>query len=274
MGCADDVDCWLVKCVLRLLLCPILLTANVQRIVAHSLCASVPQCVQLPALVSTLCLRGSSSSLYAQLSLPTLDLPHTVGVNLACELPQSRREDFLERFEQRPPVVSQSPCLTAATHRLIGCCPARTVDSAPHSSCGRIGTVFVFVTSLLPTPLLVCPTSLERNVYASAAADHRFFMRPTSSAASVNSSSSSNHWVSRSCFLSTTWLLQSKCLRHGPMLILHSAIAPATYIVSVRIVLWMLPFEAIRAVHWTDKKVPQASALPISSINQSTPRSC
>ena len=71
------------------------------RIVAHSLCASVPQCVQLPALVSTLCLRGSSSSLYAQLSLPTLDLPHTVGVNLACELAQSRREDFLERCDQR-----------------------------------------------------------------------------------------------------------------------------------------------------------------------------
>ena len=58
MGCADDVDRQLVKCVLRLLLCPILLTANVQRIVAHLLCASVPQCVQLPALVSTLCLRG------------------------------------------------------------------------------------------------------------------------------------------------------------------------------------------------------------------------
>ena len=55
-----------------------------------------------------------------------MDLLRAVGVNLECELPQSRREDFLERFEQRLSVVSQSPCLTAATPRLIGCCPAPT----------------------------------------------------------------------------------------------------------------------------------------------------
>ena len=149
---------------------------------------------------------------------PHMDLLRAVDVDLADELPQSRREDFLESFDQRPPVVIQSPCLTAATPQLIGCCPARTVDSAPHSSCGRIGTVFVFVTPPLPTYLLVFPTSLERNGYASAAADHRWCMRPTSSAASANSSSSSNHWVSRSCCLST-WLLPSKRLRHGPVLI-------------------------------------------------------
>ena len=81
-------------------------------------------------------------------------------------------------------------------------------------------------------PLLVCPTSLERDRYASADVDLRWCMRPTSSAASANSSSSSNHWVSRSCFLSTTWLLQSKCLRHGPMLIPLSLRQPLTSLVS------------------------------------------
>ena len=192
---------------------------------------------------------------------PHMDLLRAVGVDLACELPQSWREDFLERFEQRLPVVSQSPCPSAARPRLVGCCPAALWT--PHHTRPVAGSALCLYSTPLPcrARLLVFPTSLERNGYASAAADHRFCMRPTSSAASVNSSSSSNHWVSRSCFLSTTWLLQSKCLRHGPMLILHSAIAPATYIVSVRIVLWMLLFEAIHAVHKTDQNGPTAAAL-------------
>ena len=150
-------------------------------------------------------------------------------------------------------------CRNASAYWMLPC-PHWT----PHHTRPVAGSALCLYSTPLPcrAPLLVFPTSLERNGYASADADHRWCMRPTSSAASATSSSSSKNWVSRSCFLSTTWLLQSKCLRHGPMLILHSAIAPATYIVSVRIVLWMLLFEAIHAVHKTDQNGPTAAALP------------
>ena len=141
------------------------------RIVAHSLWTSVPQCVQLPALVSEHRLRGLSSSLHAQLSLRTLDLPHTVGVNLACELPQSRRKDFMERCDQRLPMF----ILHALVPQGLG-----SLDVA-HEACPRSGLHTTRAALVLAQDrhgfgirplvschahLLVFPKSLERNRYA------------------------------------------------------------------------------------------------------------
>ena len=88
-----------------------------------------------------------------------------------------------------PCSFSMPDCRNASACWMLPTKPARALDSTLHaqpSSLRRIDTVFVFDTRPCRAHLLVFPTSLERNNHF-ADADHRWCMRPTSSAASANS---------------------------------------------------------------------------------------
>ena len=108
-----------------------------------------------------------------------------------------------------PCSFSMPNCRKASAYWMLPTKPARALDSTPHaqpSSLRKIGTVFVFDPSSPAARISSCSQSHWSSTGThSADADHRWCMRPTSSAASATSSSSSKNWVSQCGCFSTTW---------------------------------------------------------------------